>query len=398
LIYIDVTHVRQYLAHGWTVTGIQRVTWEVVRALRDLTSGAQVRLLRYNRKLDSVQIAPPGLFDEMLGARGERDMLTEIEKVGGNRWRDARLKRGDILLLTEGLGDHKRYHAYERLKAAHALRVFQIIYDVIPLARPEFCIQPVIKGFRNVIPLALGLADELICISEFSKTDLLRVCGHMIAKTKPIHVWRLAHEFPVSDEACGALPAIVRRPFVVFSGTIEDRKNQHRAVRAWRKLARKHKGAMPQLVLVGGWGKISLANLRTRMIAHLESRKARNIVVLNGLNDETLRALYRNCLFTIYISSYEGWGLPIGESLWCQKPVLATTRTSLPEVGGSLADYCDPDDEADVMAAIERLAFDDAHRESRVRAIRNASLRDWKTASELLLQLMNVDASEGVDA
>ena len=116
----------------------------------------------------------------------------------------------------------------------------------------------------------------------------------------------------------------------------------------------------------------------------LEAWGNKNIIALNRCPDYMLRALYDRCLFSIYVSSYEGWGLPIGESLWCGRPVLSGTSTSLPEVGGDLADYVDPDNQAALMAAIEKLCFDDAYREARAKQISRAKLRTWKDATEEL--------------
>jgi len=54
-------------------------------------------------------------------------------------------------------------------------------------------------------------------------------------------------------------------------------------------------------------------------------------------SDEELAYLYKNSLFTVFPSYYEGWGLPIGESLWFGKPVVASNTSSMREVGGMLS-------------------------------------------------------------
>ncbi|MDT8349839.1 glycosyltransferase, partial [Roseomonas mucosa] len=61
-------------------------------------------------------------------------------------------------------------------------------------------------------------------------------------------------------------------------------------------------------------------------------------------SDEELLALYRGCRFTLFPSLFEGWGLPVSESLALGRPCIASNRTSLPEAGGALARYFDPDD------------------------------------------------------
>ena len=66
------------------------------------------------------------------------------------------------------------------------------------------------------------------------------------------------------------------------------------------------------------------------------------IEFVNRPSDVELAALYEGCLFTAMVSLYEGWGLPIGESLSMGKTAVVAKSTSMPEVGGELVEYCDP--------------------------------------------------------
>ena len=125
---------------------------------------------------------------------------------------------------------------------------------------------------------------------------------------------------------------------------------------------------VPTLVFVGmlGWS-------NEELLSELAASDFLNgkIVMLRGLSDAELHEAYRNCLFTVFPSFCEGWGLPIAESLEHGKLCIASNRTSIPEVGGHLADYFDPADEEDALAKIERPLLDPAYlaaREAQVRA------------------------------
>ncbi len=74
-----------------------------------------------------------------------------------------------------------------------------------------------------------------------------------------------------------------------------------------------------------------------------------------GLSDAELRQAYRSCLFSVFPSHCEGWGLPIAESLVQGKFCVASNRAPIPEVAGNLIDYFDPTDDDDALAKIERL-------------------------------------------
>ena len=108
---------------------------------------------------------------------------------------------------------------------------------------------------------------------------------------------------------------------------------------------------LPQLVFVGmpGWGVNDLlADLR------LDPRIVPYIRILNHVTDADLVHLYRNAYFTVYPSLYEGWGLPVAESLAYGKFCLAANSASIPEVGGDLIEYLDP---WDVPQWAERLRW-----------------------------------------
>jgi glycosyltransferase involved in cell wall biosynthesis len=82
---------------------------------------------------------------------------------------------------------------------------------------------------------------------------------------------------------------------------------------------------------------------------------------VSDLSDAELCECYRSCLFTVFSSLCEGWGLPIAESLAQGKFCVASNRTSIPEVGGDLIDYFDPKNEDDAYAKIERLLLDSVY-------------------------------------
>ena len=74
--------------------------------------------------------------------------------------------------------------------------------------------------------------------------------------------------------------------------------------------------------------------------------------MINSASDQQLDSLYRRCLFTIYLSLYEGWGLPIGESLWFGKRVLASNISAMPEAGEDMAVYANPNDLEDIISKL----------------------------------------------
>jgi glycosyltransferase involved in cell wall biosynthesis len=107
------------------------------------------------------------------------------------------------------------------------------------------------------------------------------------------------------------------------------------------------------------------------------------IVMLTRATDAELSWLYRNALFTVYPSFYEGWGLPISESLAQGKACIASNSSAMPEAGQGLAIHLDPQDFAawyrEIRSLIEdrpRLAALEAEIKRRYRRL------DWSEAAE----------------
>lgn len=231
------------------------------------------------------------------------------------------------------------YEMKNRLK----LRVMLCCYDIIPILMPEACAAGVPEKFPRYFSDAAWCADEVICISKCSLRDLSHYLASVGAPVPEMSVIRLGSELPPS---LGAPPSAnvdeaLRRPFILYVSTIEARKNHKILCQAYRILLSRGQVDIPRLVLVGmkGWG---VDQLMTDMSTDPMLRE--HIQMLDHVSDDDLRRLYKNSIFTVYPSLYEGWGLPVAESLACGKFCLASNAASIPEVGGDLVEYVDPQD------------------------------------------------------
>lgn len=255
-----------------------------------------------------------------------------------------------------------------RLKQEQGFRLVTLLYDIIPILFPQFYGPGFPAYFENWNANTIWSSDLLLTISEHSRRDLEAYCADRLIPCPPIELLRLGEDIVDPDARCTPPPDAGLRPgepFALCVGTVEVRKNHLTLYHAWRRLVERRPDA-PKLVLVGaeGW----LVNDLIYLIDN-DPVTAGKVLVLNGVDDEHLLWLYRNCLFTLYPSLYEGWGLPIAESLGHGKYCIASNTSSMPEVGGDLVGSHDPCDVPACLRLVEE-ALDPGFRAAREERIR----------------------------
>jgi glycosyltransferase involved in cell wall biosynthesis len=148
------------------------------------------------------------------------------------------------------------------------------------------------------------------------------------------------------------------------------------------------------LVIVGktGW-------LYDDFFAKLESLQHRDAVLCLGfVPDADLPAVYSGAMLTVLASVYEGFGLPILESMACGTPVVSSHAGSLPEMGAEAARYFDPLDTLEMAAAIGEVWTEGELRQDMVeRGFRQAARFSWERAAQQTLQVydsLRINTSE----
>ncbi|WPB84870.1 glycosyltransferase [Sediminicoccus rosea] len=250
--------------------------------------------------------------------------------------------------------------ALARLRAA-GLRIGVLIYDLIPLSHPEHTSEGTVAAFRQGLEEGATLWDFALTISEFTARELGRQLAAIEAPSIPIRPVPLAHRISPPDKPDAlAFPEAVRdlqgQDYVLCVGTIESRKNHLALFQAWQILLREGLDP-PPLVLVGrpGWRV-------TDLMEQLEATRflGGRVRLVHGVSDPELEGLYRGCLFTIFPSFTEGWGLPVGESLALGKLCLAALEGATPEAAGGFAEPIDAYSPRDIAARVRHFVTDRA--------------------------------------
>jgi glycosyltransferase involved in cell wall biosynthesis len=393
-LWFDVDDLIQYFAHASRPTGIQRLSFEVFRALSRLPgenilfcrrcighggfrqldfllmeaslveamAGARIdprpippkqlefsRFGRLCRRLPSRYRLPLGVISRALRqiARALLDLAAAlirrpaapgllIEDGADVEEADVSFLSGDWL-INLGSAWNRPYEPADlaRLRARN-VRFAVLVYDLIPELFPEWSVRETMIDFRAFLRRTVTAADVVFTISENTAADMADFL-RPIKTPPPIVV------LPVGGQganAAGAAPA-AEKPFVLLVSTIEVRKNHAMMFRVWQRLLKLlPETAVPDLVFAGkiGW-------LTGDFLTQLDNCDWLDgkIRFVETPTDEILESLYRGCLFTVFPSFYEGWGLPITESLSFGKTVAASNRAAIPEAGGDFCTYYDPE-------------------------------------------------------
>ena len=276
--------------------------------------------------------------------------------AGGRLHADLRevARAGDILAAFGSpwsFGDYS--NTVGRITAATGMRFAMLVYDLIPVARPEFCDRGLVQVFDRFVRGCLPLADTALAISEATARDIVAW-----STREGVPLRSAPHPIPIGTGFTHFTPAPVLPPglsaggYALFVSTIEARKNHILAFRAWRRLLEELPAdQVPTLVFAGrtGWMVADLMQ-QIQNAAHLGGK----LVHVESPDDATLAALYQGARFTLFPSLYEGWGLPVSESLSFGKVCLAASTTSVPEAGGEFCLYHDPDSVTDAVALYRR--------------------------------------------
>lgn len=336
-----------------SATGVDRFAHELLRATvgRGGLSGARLVVPRGARL---VSAPPPGMAVERWGARA------------GHAWEQfdlpRRVGRGGLASLCNAAPVVLR-------------RQLVVIHDAAVVANPANYGRAFRAWYRLMIGALLRRADCVATVSRFSAGELNR---HFGVPPRAIELIPEGGEHILRDPPD---PAVLERlglqgrRYVLAVGSQSRNKNFAAVLQAMDLLDDRE----TLLVAVGGGD--------ARVFSGVELDHAR-LRRTGYVSDAQLRSLYEGAACFVFPSFYEGFGLPPLEAMCCGCPVIVSDRASLPEVCGSAALYCDPDDPATLAAQLRRL-FDSSSLQQELREAGRQQARrlSWDAAAAAFLDL-----------
>lgn len=257
------------------------------------------------------------------------------------------------------------------------------VHDLAFVRYPQF-LTPDARRYYSQIGRAVNSADLIIAVSQSTRNDLVEMLGVPQGKVRVVYEAPSPQFRPLEADAAGA-PDSVRalpRPFLLFVGTLEPRKNLPTLLRAMARIKAERRAPVPRLVVAGGKGWLYQEALD--LIGHLDL--GHDVVLFGPTTPQELLWLYNRAEMMVLPSFYEGFGLPVVEAMACGTPVVCSRASSLPEVAGTAALLVDPLDVDGLAGAICRVLDDRELRDSMRRAgMAQASRFDWPSTARATL-------------
>ena len=329
-IFIDITSLEK----GRANTGIQRVVKEYIKRALEYSSNIQYEFLIHKEKLNFYSL--------------------NIEEVKSflNDFKNFQFSKQDIInfdFYKKSLDNTlffdidsnwnqlcKRSILYSVLKK-YEIYIINFVYDLIPIILPEYTHENTAKNYKEYLRGIYEYSDLVLFDSQSACDDFYNSKGLFNCKRDiSTRVVPLGSDFTNIEKLDYNLDynPILSSKYILFVGTIEPRKSQDEVLNAFEELSSKYKDL--NLVFIGkkGWYVDSLIE---KINNH--DLKDKRLFWFDNVDDNTLKAFYKNAYIVTYISKYEGYGLPIAESLAFGNITITSKNSSMYEVAQDSADY-----------------------------------------------------------
>lgn len=219
------------------------------------------------------------------------------------------------------------------------IKLTATVHDMTCRLMPELHTPANRKADESFTKHILQRAARLIAVSESTKADAVRLAGLEPERIEVIYSG-------VPEVYFGAQPRPAERPYILFVGTIEPRKNIDTLLDAWQSC--RARGDF-DLVIAGasGWAGDKTS---ARLLA-----KPRGVRYLGYVPEDELPGLTAGASAFVYPSLYEGFGFPVAQAMAAGVPVITSNTSCLPEVAGEGALFVDPHSAAEIQHAMDKL-------------------------------------------
>lgn len=331
-------------------------------------------ILFFDRKYDPKFVFGENVIPVVLNPQARHPILFKI-------WFNLSVKRAlkkykaDVFLSPDGY-----------LSLTSDVKQIAVMHDLNFVHNPQD-LKPVMrKYYLTQFPKFAAKASHIITVSDYSKQDICK--QYSVPQESVTAIWNGASDVfkPLDSDQIQSVRDKHSKglPYFLFVGAIHPRKNVRRLIQAYAQYRESNPESNMPLVIVGTelWSNAGMD------IEISESLKSSIYFTGHLPLDELALVMGAAEIFT-FVPYFEGFGIPLVEAMRCGTPILSGDRTSLPEVGGDAALYCDPFDVDDISAKMTELANNDSLRkELGAKGLERSKLFSWDIAAEKVWEVI----------
>lgn len=262
-----------------------------------------------------------------------------------------------------------------------------VLHDINFEHYPQYLPRAISRFYRRYMHQYVHKARRVVTVSEFSRSDIATTYGIPLEKIDVVYNGCYA----TSQNCNEAEKTQIRQrysnglSFFLFVGTIHPRKNLLNQLKAF-ELFNSDMSMPPHAMVVIGkkwmWDNELDAYLKRMNWKHM-------VFFYDTVQKEELGKLYASAEALLYVSIFEGFGIPILEAFAAGTPVITSTTTSMPEVAGDAAMFADPHHYEDIAYAMKSIIVDRTLREKLIRkGFERLQLFSWEKTAQLFTQAL----------
>jgi alpha-1,3-rhamnosyl/mannosyltransferase len=274
------------------------------------------------------------------------------------------------------------FHSCKLINPPRRAKLTATVHDLTCWLLPETHSRANVAADKRFAERIFRRADGLIAVSEATRNDAVRVLKLAPEKIRVIHHGVTDPFFQVTrgDAETARKRLGLDRPYLLFVGTIEPRKNVGLLLQAYGGLPLSVREGF-DLVIAGppGWSQAeTMARLR---------QPSPGVRYLGYVAEQDLPGLFAGATAFVYPSLYEGFGFPVAQAMAAGTPVITSGISALPEISGGAAILIDPRSEEELRGAMLRILTSPSERGTRIELGRqNARRFSWADCARQSLQ------------
>jgi glycosyltransferase involved in cell wall biosynthesis len=334
-----------------SITGVQRYALELVKALDILFDEVDPSSAKYKPTL----IAPHNVKEEL------QTKNIKLKKKGfltGHSWEQLELPfytRNGVLISICNAGPLLKRR---QIVTIHDASVFGFAKGYSWSFRLWHCL--LTRGLVKT-------AEKIVTVSDFSRLELMKYCGISENKIHTIYEGKEHIIATRSDPTILVKHGLKDRRYILAVSSVNPNKNFKSIVQAM------------EIIDDSGLDVVIAGGTNSKIFGEASLPASEKIKYVGYVTDNELKALYQHAACFVYPSFYEGFGLPPLEAMACGCPVIVSNTSSLPEVCGDAALYCDPHDPSDIAEKIRLVIHDSNLREQmQIKVLKRSSIFSWE--------------------